>query len=74
MLSHPPPATLQNVLKPVRRLSFDEHLDNICGVSSATKNMSTVDLLSSVLDNLDLLDDGDDSMDIAACPDEEIGA
>lgn len=56
MLSPPPSCTLHNVLKPVRRLSFEKKLDDICGANT-TKNMSTADILSSVLSNLDLLDE-----------------
>mmetsp|Transcript_10222 Transcript_10222/g.19618 ORF Transcript_10222/g.19618 Transcript_10222/m.19618 type:complete len:171 (+) Transcript_10222:68-580(+) len=58
-LISPPPssvASLQNVLKPVRRMSFEKKLDELCGVSSSTK-MTTSDLLASVLNNLDLLDE-----------------
>lgn len=62
-LMSPPPASLKNVLKPVRRLSFEKKLDEICGVDPDTKNMTTADLLSSVLNNLDLLDDDDETND-----------
>ena len=62
MLSPPPACTLHNVLKPVRRLSFEKQLDDICGANT-TKSMSTADILNSVLSHLDLLDDDDDEDD-----------
>ena len=65
MLSPPPACTLHNVLKPVRRLSFEKKLDDICGAGT-TKNMSTADILSSVLSNLDLFDEEDADDDLFA--------
>jgi hypothetical protein len=62
LINPPPMDTLHDVLrKPVRRLSFEYKLDSICGVNSM-KGMTTADLLSSVLNNLVLLDE-DSSVD-----------
>lgn len=63
MMSPPPGCSLHNVLKPVRRDSFDsldQHLDDICGLKTE-KNMSTADLLATVLGDLDLLDEENES-------------
>ena len=62
MISPPPSCLLQNVLKPVRRRSLENQLDAICGTRS-DKNMTTAEILSSVLNELDLLDE-EDSMSV----------
>jgi hypothetical protein len=53
LINPPPKDTLRDVLKkPVRRLSFEYKLDSICGVNSMM-GMTTADVLSSVLNNLE---------------------
>jgi hypothetical protein len=75
LVSPPPKYTLQDVLKkPVRRPSFENRLGSICCVNSS-KGMSTADLLSSVLSDLNLTEDDsslespfDDELMLSSCP------